>query len=225
MCAGLAGRHGHVCDRLSCHGKAEECIALCRALLSTLHWLLRCTVASAEWLQEAPEASGQSSAEKQLALCLQRLEKTLGSTKNRALLHIAKLEEASCWAAIEQCLLKLGETLAKLSNPQLRSQAEQCGALIRSIPSMLSVRSEQLHETGFPTVHAVVLLEGTMNLTGEIQPLVEQLMMVKRMQHIPTPLFVLEIWKACLWGSSSPLKAPRSSSGRRSPISRFHRCW
>jgi len=47
---------------------------------------------------------------------------------------------------------------------------------------MLSVRSEQLNKTGFPTVHAVVLLEGTMNLTGEIQPLVEQLMMVKRMQ-------------------------------------------
>lgn len=51
-----------------------------------------------------------------------------------------------------------------------------------SIPTMLSVHSEQLHKTGFPTVHAVVLLEGTMNLTGEIQPLVEQLMMVKRMQ-------------------------------------------
>lgn len=51
-----------------------------------------------------------------------------------------------------------------------------------SIPSMLSVHSEQLNKTGFPTVHALVLLEGTMNLTGETQPLVEQLMMVKRMQ-------------------------------------------
>lgn len=51
-----------------------------------------------------------------------------------------------------------------------------------SIPTMLSMHSEQLHKTGFPTVHAVVLLEGTMNLTGETQPLVEQLMMVKRMQ-------------------------------------------
>lgn len=51
-----------------------------------------------------------------------------------------------------------------------------------SIPTMLSVHSEQLNKTGFPTVHAVVLLEGTMNLTGETQPLVEQLMMVKRMQ-------------------------------------------
>uniref|UniRef100_A0A8C2W2P8 Mediator of RNA polymerase II transcription subunit 24 n=1 Tax=Chinchilla lanigera TaxID=34839 RepID=A0A8C2W2P8_CHILA len=207
------------CDRLSCHGKAEECVGLCRALLSALHWLLRCTAASAERLQEAPETTAPASAEKQLAMCLQRLEKTLSSTKNRALLHIAKLEEASAWGApppgssspfvcspaaswtaIEQCLLKLGETLANLSNPQLRSQAEQCGVLIRSIPSMLSVRSEQLHETGFPTVHAVVLLEGTMNLTGETQPLVEQLMMVKRMQHIPTPLFVLEIWKACFVG-------------------------
>ncbi|XP_070249052.1 mediator of RNA polymerase II transcription subunit 24 isoform X2 [Myotis yumanensis] len=207
------------CDRLSCHGKAEECIGLCRALLSALHWLLRCTAASAERLQEGLEAGTPAAGEKQLAMCLQRLEKTLGSTKNRALLHIAKLEEASLhtsqglgqggtranqptasWTAIEHSLLKLGEILANLSNPQLRSQAEQCGTLIRSIPTMLSVHSEQPNKTGFPTVHALVLLEGTMNLTGETQPLVEQLMMVKRMQHIPTPLFVLEIWKACLVG-------------------------
>ncbi|XP_038942688.1 mediator of RNA polymerase II transcription subunit 24 isoform X4 [Rattus norvegicus] len=188
------------CDRLSCHGKAEECIGLCRALLSALHWLLRCTAASAERLQEGLEAGSAVTGEKQLALCLQCLEKTLSSTKNRALLHIAKLEEASSWTAIEHCLLKLGEILANLSNPQLRSQAEHCGTLIRSIPTMLSVHSEQLHKTGFPTIHALILLEGTMNLTGEMQPLVEQLMMVKRMQHIPTPLFVLEIWKACFVG-------------------------
>ncbi|EFB23380.1 hypothetical protein PANDA_019562, partial [Ailuropoda melanoleuca] len=188
------------CDRLSCHGKAEECIGLCRALLSALHWLLRCTAASAERLREGLEAGTPAAGEKQLAMCLLRLEKTLSSTKNRALLHIAKLEEASSWTAIEHSLLKLGETLASLSNPQLRSQAEQCGTLIRSIPTMLAVHSEQLHKTGYPTVHAVVLLEGTMNLTGETQPLVEQLMMVKRMQHIPTPLFVLEIWKACFVG-------------------------
>ncbi|XP_024206097.1 mediator of RNA polymerase II transcription subunit 24 isoform X1 [Pan troglodytes] len=207
------------CDRLSCHGKAEECIGLCRALLSALHWLLRCTAASAERLREGLEAGTPAAGEKQLAMCLQRLEKTLSSTKNRALLHIAKLEEASLhtsqglgqggtranqptasWTAIEHSLLKLGEILANLSNPQLRSQAEQCGTLIRSIPTMLSVHAEQMHKTGFPTVHAVILLEGTMNLTGETQSLVEQLTMVKRMQHIPTPLFVLEIWKACFVG-------------------------
>ncbi|XP_042529640.1 mediator of RNA polymerase II transcription subunit 24 isoform X2 [Dipodomys merriami] len=188
------------CDRLSCHGKAEECIGLCRALLSALHWLLRCTAASAERIQEGLEAGTPASGEKQLAMCLQCLEKTLSSTKNRALLHIAKLEEASSWTAIEHSLLKLGEILTSLNNPQLRSQAEKCGTLIRSIPTMLSVHSEKLHKTGFPTVHALILLEGTMNLTGETQPLVEQLMMVKRMQHIPTPLFVLEIWKACFVG-------------------------
>lgn len=37
------------------------------------------------------------------------------------------------WTAIEHCLLKLGEILANLSNPQLRSQAEQCGTLIRRL--------------------------------------------------------------------------------------------
>uniref|UniRef100_A0A670KHV2 Mediator of RNA polymerase II transcription subunit 24 n=1 Tax=Podarcis muralis TaxID=64176 RepID=A0A670KHV2_PODMU len=75
-----------------------------------------------------------------------------------------------------------------------------CIGLVKSIPTMLSVHAEQLNKTGFPTIHAVVLLEGTMNLTGEPQPLVEQLMMVKRMQRIPSPLFILEIWKACFVG-------------------------
>lgn len=38
---------------------------------------------------------------------------------------------SASWTAIEHSLLKLGETLASLSSPQLRSQAEQCGTLIR----------------------------------------------------------------------------------------------
>uniref|UniRef100_A0A8D0FJI8 Mediator of RNA polymerase II transcription subunit 24 n=1 Tax=Strix occidentalis caurina TaxID=311401 RepID=A0A8D0FJI8_STROC len=185
------------CDRLSCHGKAEECISLCRALMSALNWLLRCAAFYTEKVKETLE---QAAAESQLKMCLERLEKMLSSTKNRALIHIAKLEETSSWSTVEQSLLKLGENLNSLSNSPLRSQADNCVSLIKSIPTMLSVHSEQLNKTGFPTVHAVVLLEGTMNLTGDTQPLVEQLMMVKRMQHIPSPLFVLEIWKACFVG-------------------------
>ncbi|XP_009577142.1 PREDICTED: mediator of RNA polymerase II transcription subunit 24-like, partial [Fulmarus glacialis] len=185
------------CDRLSCHGKAEECIGLCRALMSALNWLLRCAAFYAEKVKETLE---QAAAESQLKMCLERLEKMLGSAKNRALIHIAKLEETSSWSAVEQSLVKLGENVNSLSNSPLRSQADDCISLIKSIPTMLSVHSEQLNKTGFPTVHAVVLLEGTMNLTGETQPLVEQLMMVKRMQRIPSPLFVLEIWKACFVG-------------------------
>lgn len=101
--------------------------------------------------------------------------------------------------------------MGHISSSQLRSQAEDCLRLVKrwansscqlsnqqtflqmhwaicpffflhSIPTMLLVHSEQLNKTGFPTIHAVVLLEGTMNMTGEPQPLVEQLMMVKRMQ-------------------------------------------
>lgn len=39
------------------------------------------------------ETLEQAAAESQLKMCLERLEKMLGSTKNRALIHIAKLEE------------------------------------------------------------------------------------------------------------------------------------
>lgn len=94
----------------SCHGKAEECIGLCRALLSSLHWLLRCTTASAERLQEGLEAGTQAPGEKQLAWCLQCLEKTLSSTKNRALLHIARLEEACM--SLTSCALPAAASVA-----------------------------------------------------------------------------------------------------------------
>lgn len=47
---------------------------------------------------------------------------------------------------------------------------------------MLSVQCEPPVQTAFPSVHAFIMLEGTMNLTGEMQPLVEQLMMIKRIQ-------------------------------------------
>lgn len=51
-----------------------------------------------------------------------------------------------------------------------------------SIPLMLSVHCDPPLHASFPSVHAFIMLEGTMNLTGETQPLVEQLMMIKRMQ-------------------------------------------
>lgn len=51
-----------------------------------------------------------------------------------------------------------------------------------SIPLMLSEQSDPTQHASFPSVHAFIMLEGTMNLTGETQPLVEQLMMIKRMQ-------------------------------------------
>ncbi|KAK7919771.1 hypothetical protein WMY93_011055 [Mugilogobius chulae] len=102
------------CHRLSCHGKAEECIGLCRALLESLF---------------------------------------------------------GC-----------------------------CKAVLFTCPTDVSVQPDPPVNVSFPSVHAFIMLEGTMNLTGELQPLVEQLMMIKRMQQIPTPLFVLEIWKACFTG-------------------------
>uniref|UniRef100_A0A8C5QQA8 Mediator of RNA polymerase II transcription subunit 24 n=1 Tax=Leptobrachium leishanense TaxID=445787 RepID=A0A8C5QQA8_9ANUR len=185
------------CDNLSCHGKAEECISLCRSLMSVLNWLLRCATYYTEKLVETLDPM---EGEGNLSMCLQRLECILSSTKNRALIHIAKLEEPTSWVSVEQSLHRLSESITRLPSVQLRNQAENCVSLIRSIPLMLSAHSDQLHRTGFPTVHAVVMLEGTMNLTMDSQPLVEQLSTVKRMQRIPSHLFLLEIWKACVVG-------------------------
>ncbi|XP_073684957.1 mediator of RNA polymerase II transcription subunit 24 [Garra rufa] len=184
-------------NRLSCNGKAEECIGLCRAMLCTVVWLLQ----GCAWYCERLRESGTLPAiENSLRACLERMTNLLHSTKNRALVHIARVEEQASWTNVEQALLKLSENLNAVTNQTLKENLEECVSLVKSIPQMLCLQGDPPVHTSFPSVHAFIMLEGTMNLTGETQPLVEQLMMIKRMQRIPAPLFVLEIWKACFTG-------------------------
>lgn len=116
----------------SCHGKAEECISLCRALLSALTWLLRCAAFYAEKVKEPLE---QAAAENQLKMCLERLEKVLSSTKNRALIHIAKLEE-TCMS--QPRALALGRCHCHLSLPPARLLPHcPCGSKPIHLPALL----------------------------------------------------------------------------------------
>ncbi|XP_056285856.1 mediator of RNA polymerase II transcription subunit 24 isoform X2 [Pseudoliparis swirei] len=185
------------CHRLSCHGKAEECIGLCRALLGVVVWLLQ---GCAWYCERLRELGSSASTEASLRACQERLYSLMNSSKNRALVHIARLEEQGSWSNVEQSVLKVTEGLGSIPNQTLRTKLEESVSLVKSIPMMLSEQSEPKFHASFPSVHAFIMLEGTMNLTGETQPLVEQLMMIKRMQRIPAPLFVLEIWKACFTG-------------------------
>ncbi|XP_035524021.1 mediator of RNA polymerase II transcription subunit 24 isoform X2 [Morone saxatilis] len=185
------------CHRLSCHGKAEECIGLCRALLGVVVWLLQ---GCAWYCERLRELSPPASTEASLRECQERLHTLMNSNKNRALVHIARLEEQGSWSNVEQSMLKVTDGLGSVPNQTLRNKLEETLSLVKGIPLMLSVQCDPPLHASFPSVHAFIMLEGTMNLTGETQPLVEQLMMIKRMQRIPAPIFVLEIWKACFTG-------------------------
>lgn len=185
------------CHRLSCYGKAEECIGLCRALLGIVVWLLQ---GCAFYCEKLRELDASPTTEASLNACQERLHTLMNSTKNRALVHIARLEEQGFWSNVEEALLKVSEGLGSVSNQTIKTNVEESLSLVKSIPHMLSVQSDPPVNVAFPSVHAYIMLEGTMNLTGEIQPFVEQLMMIKRMQQIPVSLFVLEIWKACFTG-------------------------
>ncbi|TMS22493.1 Mediator of RNA polymerase II transcription subunit 24 [Larimichthys crocea] len=185
------------CHRLSCHGKAEECIGLCRALLGVVVWLLQ---GCAWYCEKLRELGPSASTEGILRACQERLNTLMTSTKNRALVHIARLEDQGSWSTVEQSMLKVTDGFSAVQNQTLRTKLEESLSLVKGIPLMLSVQCDPQMHASFPSVHAFIMLEGTMNLTGETQPLVEQLMMIKRMQRIPAPLFVLEIWKACFTG-------------------------
>ncbi|XP_030196271.1 mediator of RNA polymerase II transcription subunit 24 isoform X1 [Gadus morhua] len=184
-------------NHLSCHGKAEECIGLCRALLNVVMWLV---LGCAWYCDRLRELGSSASTEASLKACQERLHSLVSSIKNRALIHIARLEDQGSWSNVEQAIVKLTEGIGSVTNQTLKSKLEESVSLVKGIPHMLTAQSPPPAQPSFPSVHAFIMLEGTMNLTGETQPLVEQLMMIKRMQRIPTPLFVLEIWKACFTG-------------------------
>lgn len=74
----------------SCHGKAEECIGLCRALLGVVVWLLQ---GCAFYCDKLRELGPSASTEAVLRACQERLHGLMSSTKNKALVHIARLED------------------------------------------------------------------------------------------------------------------------------------
>ncbi|KAG5854930.1 hypothetical protein ANANG_G00043240 [Anguilla anguilla] len=115
--------------QLSCHGKAEECMGLCRALLGVAVWLLQGCAWYAKRLREQGEAGGAGEAS--LRACQERLESLLLSTKNRALIHIARLEEQASWSSVEQAVSRVSENLGGLSNQTLRSKLEECLSLVK----------------------------------------------------------------------------------------------
>uniref|UniRef100_S4RMA1 Mediator of RNA polymerase II transcription subunit 24 n=1 Tax=Petromyzon marinus TaxID=7757 RepID=S4RMA1_PETMA len=155
-----------------------------------------------------------------LAITKGALEKLLGTTKNRALLHIARLEEqsmgtppyiqaldcwcdwhAGIWSVVEQTAWKVPECLIGVNiQDEVRTHLEDSILIIKGIPSLLTIHEEHSYKTEYPTVHALVTLEGTMNLTADGQPLMEHLLLVKKMQRIPMQYLLLEVWKACMVG-------------------------
>ncbi|XP_051522976.1 mediator of RNA polymerase II transcription subunit 24-like isoform X1 [Myxocyprinus asiaticus] len=112
---------------LSCHGKAE-CIGLCRAMLCVLVWLLQ---SCAWYCERLCESAAVSVVENSLSICLQRMSSLLHSTKNRALVHIARLEEQASWSNVEQALLKLSENLSAVINQTLKENLEECVSLVK----------------------------------------------------------------------------------------------
>lgn len=91
----------------SCHGKAEECISLCRALLGVVVWLMQ---GCAWYCEKLRELGLSASTEASLRACQERLHTLLSSTKNRALVHIARLEEQGvlhfAWNVPKACWVK-----------------------------------------------------------------------------------------------------------------------
>ncbi|XP_064864036.1 mediator of RNA polymerase II transcription subunit 24 [Oncorhynchus nerka] len=125
-------------------------------------WLL---TGCAWYCERLGELGPAASTEASHRACQERLRDLVNRTKNRALVHIACLENQASWTNVEQAFLKVTEGLNSLTNQTLRGKLEVCISLVKSIPTIVLEQSDPLHHSSFPSVHAFMMLEGTMNLS------------------------------------------------------------
>ncbi|XP_052345286.1 uncharacterized protein LOC118363327 isoform X2 [Oncorhynchus keta] len=89
-------------------------------------WLL---TGCAWYCERLGELGPAASTEASHRACQERLRDLVNRTKNRALVHIACLENQASWTNVEQAFLKVTEGLNSLTNQTLRGKLEVCISL------------------------------------------------------------------------------------------------
>nr|XP_029486479.1 mediator of RNA polymerase II transcription subunit 24-like [Oncorhynchus nerka] len=151
-----------VCHQFPGRSASSPCCRFWTCAPTVSVWLL---TGCAWYCERLGELGPAASTEASHRACQERLRDLVNRTKNRALVHIACLENQASWTNVEQAFLKVTEGLNSLTNQTLRGKLEVCISLVKSIPTIVLEQSDPLHHSSFPSVHAFMMLEGTMNLS------------------------------------------------------------
>lgn len=182
----------------------DNALYLCGALLGMVHWILRLLLACLTiegGRDERPELTQvMEAASKAATAILKRPTVT-------ALLQVARADNAEAYRQYEQTEVNLRGTLSQLpSTAILDSTRENISAMLALSAELAEeqVQGEAVLETPhvpvLPTINALVALEAILNSNSDVQPFVDQVLMLSRLMKVGRPQLFLEMFRACFMG-------------------------
>ncbi|KAG8200287.1 hypothetical protein JTE90_021937 [Oedothorax gibbosus] len=191
--------------RIGCHGNEEECIALCKAVVSVTHWLYSCVYNSLTKLSELKVSLEH-------IMIMEKSYEVLfyfsNSTFIKSLLFVGKFEDHGMYAQMTHKHRELEEKINQV--PSVTNVAKEIieGALslVSLVDNLPMVPSEQASKNikrcqiVGSTINVMVVIDAILSPANDISAFVNHLLLVKKLENFTLSQLYCEIIRSCLNG-------------------------
>ncbi|XP_054723473.1 mediator of RNA polymerase II transcription subunit 24-like [Uloborus diversus] len=192
-------------SRIGCHGNEEECIALCKAVVSVTHWLYSCVFNSITKLAELKQSPEHISI---MEKSYEALFYFSNSTFIKSLLFVGKFEDQGMYAQMLQKHRELENKINQVPSATNvpKETIEGALSLVGSVDLLPMVPSEQAPKTNkklqliASTINIMVGIDAILNPASDISAFVNQLLLLKKLQSFTLSQLYCEIIRACFIG-------------------------
>lgn len=192
-------------SRIGCHGNEEECIALCKAVVSVTHWLYSCIFYSISKLAELKQSPEHISI---MEKSYEALFYFSNSTFIKSLLFVGKFEDQGMYTQMLQKHKELESKINQVPNITNVSKEITEGALslVSSVDNLPMVPAQQVPKINqrlqilASTINIMVSIDAILNPASDVTAFVNQLLLIKKLQSFTLPQLYCEIIRACFIG-------------------------
>lgn len=185
--------------RISCHGNAEDCLELCVAMVNCVLWLYSCLLQSLQKLAELKQSPEHSNT---IDKSCELLKNIMESIFMKALLYVGKYEDQTTYNNVMQ---KCSETETQLNQMQGSIvPKEAIDNVLKSINSLddvaLMPMLPPVPNMLVSSLNGMVALDAILSPSSDPQALVEQILLLQKMQNLSWNVVYCEMVRACLMG-------------------------
>lgn len=191
-------------SRIGCHGNEEECIALCKAVVSVTHWLYSCIFYSISKLAELKQSPEHIS---MMEKSYEALFYFNSSTFIKSLLYVGKFEDQGMYTQMLHKHKELENKISQISTITVSKETmEGALSLVSSVDSLPMVPSQQVPKSNerlqvlASTINIMVSIDAILNPASDVSAFVNQLVLIKKLQSFTLPQLYCEITRACFIG-------------------------
>lgn len=194
-------------SRIGCHGNEEECIALCKAVVSVTHWLYSCILYSISKLTEQKQSPEHIS---MMEKSYEVLFYFSNSTFIKSLLYVGKFEDLGMYNQMLQKHNEFEYKVNQISTVTIPKEImEGALSLVKSVDNLPMVLSEQVPKSNqklqilASTINIMVSIDAVLYPTGKMAAFINQLLLIKELQNFTLPQLYCEILRTSLIGMTN----------------------